>query len=129
MSIEAAVILTDRLTLSYLWVLGAYEVVRTIDQWAKRHDSVWESELRARITDTKQEIARIRVPLAKLEPSGRYRHSDSPVAYPTIDSKSGIAWHIAPDVVVSRRELADHILQLLSSLAAVTGDPNGSVKE
>src|SRR6185503_20748947 len=59
---------TDTLALSYLWVLGAYELVRVLDQRVREGDSFCSKHFPA-IRSIKHEFERIRIPLAKLEPS------------------------------------------------------------
>jgi hypothetical protein len=107
--------LTDRFTLSYLWVLGAYELVRTLDQRCDAHISVLGEKLTQRVRGLKHEIARLRIPLAKLEPAMNYP-TDSPIAYPAFSQDFGVAWQLAPDTFVSRRELSDAFLQLAEDI-------------
>jgi hypothetical protein len=65
----------------------------------------------AHTRDLKHRLERIRVPLAKMEPARRYP-TDERIAYPTINLERGIAWQIAEDTVVTRRELSDALLEL-----------------
>ena len=106
---------TERLTLSYLWVLGAYELLRTLDQRTREAAFGTPSSMAARITATKHLFERVRIPLAKFEAS-RLNPNDSPVAYPAINPIHGVAWHIADNTFVSRRELADAFLALMVEL-------------
>jgi hypothetical protein len=71
--------LSERLTLSYLWVLGAYEVLRTLDQRAREARAGTPSRVAERITVTKHLFERVRIPLAKLEASRR-NPNDGPIA-------------------------------------------------
>lgn len=114
-SIPICMELTDRITLSYLWVLGAYEIVRTLDQRVGEKTFIVSPMVASKITQVKFLFERVRVPLAKFESSRRNR-SDSPIAFPTLHSIHGIAWAIADGVVVSRRQLADALLSLLMEL-------------
>jgi hypothetical protein len=108
--------LTDRHTLSHLWVLGAYELVRTLDQRAQEQPTVVSSELRERIRDTKHLFARLRMPLAKMEPSRAHRATDFRIAYPMLHDELGISWQVAPDIFISRRELSDALLSLVKEM-------------
>lgn len=108
----------DHLTRSYLWVLGAYEVMRIIHARSRVakvvHDRVLDELYRV--------FNRLRIPLAKLEPAGQHKESDSHVAFPAINSVYGVAWQVAEDVFISRGELSDRMLQYLESLPAVRHD-------
>jgi hypothetical protein len=63
---EQSLRLTERFAISHLWVLGAYEAVRTIDQRARRAKDL-SKRLRQRIATTKKALARLRMPLAKFD--------------------------------------------------------------
>ena len=52
--------------LFWLWVLGAYETVRTMDQ----HKECFSEPLQAKIYDQKIHLAKIRIPFAKQELRG-----------------------------------------------------------
>src|SRR5437899_1107037 len=53
----------DRITTySYLWVLAAYEIIRTLAQKTQNPS----------IIATKDKFARLRIPFAKLEPQKKY---------------------------------------------------------
>lgn len=109
--------LTKRVTLSYLWVLGAYEYVRTMDQKCSADSSLVGQAHTDRFRDLKLRMERLRIPLAKFE-RARKHPTDSPIAYPAYVPGCGIAWGIAPGVVISRRELSDALLQLVSDIRA-----------
>ena len=113
---EQTIALNNNLPQSYLWVLGAYELIRTIDQ-RHREGTIKCSDVSAKeLSAVKNKYERVRVPLAKMEPS--YKHpTDSHIAYPIVDVKRGIGWQLNKDVVVTRRELSDGLLEILSRLA------------
>lgn len=106
--------LTDRFISSYLWVLGAYELIRVIDQKCRADKSLISNP--RIVSDAKAAFERIRIPLAKFESARRYRDTDSTVAYPSLDRVHGIAWQIAEDVYISRGELSERFLNLLREL-------------
>jgi hypothetical protein len=110
-TIQEATLLTERFTLSYLWVLGVYELVRTLDQKCHANKNLLDEPLRKRVNTLKQQIERLRIPLAKMAPAKR-NPKDSSIAYPAISRDHGIAWQIAANVFISRREISDVILQL-----------------
>jgi hypothetical protein len=107
---------TDRLTLSYLWVLGSYEFVRTMDARARGNPGVLCALATRQLTELKRHFERIRIPLAKMEPAKRHP-TDSHVAYPAFHRQHGISWQIGPNVFVCRRELSDLLLGFLESLS------------
>lgn len=113
--------LQDHITNSYLWVLGLYEIVRTISQHARDAGSPLNS-YHVYIDNLKHQINRLRIPLAKLEASGR-NPTDSPIAYPGINSTHGIAWNLGIDptgqeIWISRRELSDMALSLFTRISS-----------
>jgi hypothetical protein len=114
----------DQLTMSYLWVLGAYELVRSLDQRARANPPCLAAEIREMITRVKHQFNRLRVPLAKMEPSSAFRESDYEIAYPALVRDHGIGWFVAPEICITRRELADEMINLLEELRRV--DPSFS---
>lgn len=103
--------LNDRMGLSYLWVIGAYELIRTINQRLKGEH--FENESR----QVKQQFNRLRVPLAKMEAAGRSRE-DSHIAYPVINMTHGAAWQLTRDEFITRKELSDSLLGFVEQFAA-----------
>ncbi len=112
-TIPEAIRLNNRITISYLWVLGAYELVRTLDQRCQANPNLFGSDLTDRVRATKQQINRRRIPLAKMEPAGKHP-TDNPIAYPAITPNHGISWQVAADTFITRRELSDAFLQLMT---------------
>jgi hypothetical protein len=108
---------TDRLTLSYLWVLGAYEAVRTIHQRASRTEPPLGDKMVGEIADTKKRFARLRMPLAKMEPASAHQ-DDSRIGYPAFHPRFGTAWQVAAELFISRRELSDALQEVLQQLRA-----------
>lgn len=100
-------------TQSYLWVLGAYEILRTLAQKIREGRSDDPSEVGAKINSARDRFARVRVPLAKFEAAGRHKATDNHVAYPGLDLKYGIAWQLNDNEVISRQELSDVFLEAL----------------
>ena len=109
----------DQLTMSYLWVLGAYELVRSLDQRVRTNSPLLAADDREMIKKAKRQFTRLRVPLAKMEPSKAFRKSDNEIAYPALVRHHGISWFVAPNVCITRRELADELLTLLEQLRRV----------
>lgn len=108
---------SDHITLSYLWVLGAYEIVRVMHQ--RERDS--RSSLSTSINELLRQFARLRVPLAKFEPAERHKKTDFRIAYPVLNSDYGVAWQVSENTFISRRELSDQFLQLLEGEYGIAG--------
>ena len=83
----------DHLTLSYLWVLGAYEIVRSLCQRAKEDPSFFPT-YRKELQNLKVEFVRIRIPLAKFEPAKKFSATDSCFAYPGFHVELGASWYL-----------------------------------
>ena len=108
--------LGPHLTQSYLWVLGAYEIIRTISQYA---DSGKDSEVEVfkdEIRELKHKFERLRVPLAKFE-SARKNPNGYTYAYPVFHPILGTCWSISDMENISRRELSDKFLRLMKKLS------------
>lgn len=115
-TVEESLRLTDRFTLAQLWVLGAYEVTRTLDERARKAPKVLTKRLSQRVLVIKKEFARVRMPLAKFEPAKAHRRTDFAVAYPAMHRELGISWKLANRVFVPRRRLSDRLLALLGAI-------------
>lgn len=109
-----------QLTFSYLWVLGAYELVRVLHQ--RQRDNI--PFFRERLPDArplKKRFERLRIPLAKLEPARKHKATDFSVAFPVMDTeRPSIGWVVAPGVRITRRELSDELLAFLEQ-ASLSG--------
>jgi hypothetical protein len=112
-SVTESLKLNERFTLSYLWVLGAYELVRSICQRISEKQDAVPDEIARGFEKLKKEFNRLRVPLAKMEPASAHKKTDSHIAFPVLHPTKGVAWHIAQNVFVSRQDLADSLLATL----------------
>lgn len=101
------------LTDSYLWILGAYEVVRTLTQFIKDKKDDDPIEVLERFQNARNRFARLRVPLAKLEAAKHHKDTDFRIAYPGFDYDVGIAWTVSEELTISRQELSDLFLETL----------------
>lgn len=122
--------LSDYLDLARLWVLDAYELVRTLDA-CLRHGLWTPSEATATgVGETKRRLAEVRVPLAKFEPTGRFGRAIPgdliPVA--VLGQGTGAGWNVGGAVprVVSRLELSDALLDLLEGARSEISQPPGA---
>jgi len=118
LSEEDSASLHEHITLSYLWVLGAYEFVRTLCQRVEDDDPKTPAAVRNKITDVRNRFERVRVPLAKMEKSRRFRDVDGAVAYPGMRRGFGVAWRLNENTWISRRELSDALLEVLEARRA-----------
>ncbi len=106
--------LTERLTISYLWILGVYELIRTIAQ-RSNNTNLWNEALIQEIKEFKNDIARLRMPLAKMEPSEKH-NTDYAIAYPYIHKTDGISWRVSQDKYITRKEISENFLSLLEKI-------------
>lgn len=107
--------LADRCILSYFWVLAAYELVRSLDQRWRIGATSMPDEFASRIATLRRRMERLRIPLVKMETPRRFP-TDSTMAYPTISRDFGVAWHVAEDMYITRREVSDQLLSFLAEL-------------
>lgn len=115
--VENPLELADRVTRSYLWVLGAYEIIRALDQRC-RLGVISATEAQSRIArETKHRFERIRMPLAKFEAALRHVDTDSSVAFPALHLTQGVAWRVADETFVSREALAQDFRSLLEGFS------------
>lgn len=103
-------------TQSYLWVLGAYEVVRMLTQRMSENQYNDPPQILERFRQVKARFARVRVPLAKFEPASIHKKTDSHIAFPGFAFDAGVAWKVSEGVIVSRRELSDELLNALEHI-------------
>lgn len=114
LSYEDSTALHEHITLSYLWVLGAYEFVRTLcDRVATDDAEKTPEEARNILLECKRRFARVRMPLAKMEAASKFASEDSAIAYPGMKRSAGVAWQLNPNTIVTRRELSDALLEAL----------------
>jgi len=115
-TIEESAKLTDQILYSYLWILGLYELVRTFDKRCGSLPEFLSVVLKSKVKALKHKIERLRIPLAKMEPSERHKNTDYPIAYPAIHKELGVSWQVAKDIYISRRELSDETLSLFEEI-------------
>lgn len=108
-SIEVTFQLNDRMTQSYLWVLGGYELIRSATQRLRG------LPLEAEFKSVKNQFNRLRIPLAKFE-AARGHPEDSPIAFPALNEHYGAAWQLGRNEFITRRELSDSLLALAERL-------------
>lgn len=109
--------MSDHITISYLWVLGAYEVIRSLER-RTRKESGFLPEQKESLQKLKWKFERLRIPLAKFEAAKKHSNTDSHIAYPGVNAQLGIAWQVSQDTWITRRELSDSMLKLFESINA-----------
>jgi hypothetical protein len=106
--------LLQQITLSYLWVLGVYELVRTLHERSREDTNLLAQSIRGRLEEMKHALERLRIPLAKHQHARRYP-ADNPLAWPAFDPDRGVLWSVGQQSI-SRRELSDKLLDLLDGI-------------
>lgn len=107
-TMEFSLEMNDHMTLAYLWVLGAYEILRSIAQRLSTQPQ--------RFKEAKASFERIRIPLAKYEPAKKHASTDSAVAYPIFHFQHGVGWQVNQSTVFTRSELSRDFWEGLESL-------------
>lgn len=115
-TIEMSISLSDLLMYSRFWILGAYELVRIVDKACSKNPALFKGQLHKEIKDLKVCFARIRMPLAKLEPAEKHKETDGPIAFPILHKDLGVGWKVSPETVITRQELSDQLLELLGNI-------------
>jgi len=88
----------------WLWVLGAYEVVRTMSQAR----SCFSERLGSEVTDFKKRIAKLRIPFAKQEYAGRKKPIVSEASVSGIDCTArDFTFTVEGQTVSMRRTIAE----------------------
>lgn len=111
----------EHLNQSYLWVLSAYECIRTLNDRSRPSYNTFQ-RFQAEINTLKNEFGRLRVPLAKFEAQRGREETDFPFAYPALNpnQNGGIAWQVSQNVYITRRELSDKMLELFEKISEPT---------
>lgn len=107
----------DSIALSHLWVLRAYELVRTLNQ-SLQATSTLPKEVTDRCRELKHQFERVRMPLAKVEAPKRHHQLDYGVAHPALSANYGLGWKVSEDDFVSRDQLGTDLLEFLEYVRA-----------
>ena len=100
---------------SYLWVLGVYEFFRMADQRIKENPEIANENASRLINKAKIEFSRLRVPLAKLEPSNKFKKMDYSIPQLGANDEQ-LGWKINDDEIIYYRELSDLAIFTLDGL-------------
>ena len=102
---------------SFLWVLAAYELVRTLDEICRADHTIYGHSLTQDVNQFKHQIERLRIPLAKPHAVRRYP-DDYHIAYPRWVPGKGVAWQLDPSIIITRADLSEGLLSLVEKLRA-----------
>lgn len=106
--------MTRRFTLSYLWVLGSFENLRTLHQIMKERK--YTPAIVQRANRVKAEFVKVRSPLAKMEAFDAKGNANSRIAYPALGPDRGAAWQVGPQTFISRLDLSNLFLEFLEEV-------------
>lgn len=85
--------------LIWLWVLGSYEVFRTMDAAS----ACFSAELSTQISQYKKHIAKLRIPFAKQEKRGKKAYVDAEPSVSSMDSRQkDLGFSVNGDVIYFR---------------------------
>jgi len=108
-SLERSLTLYDFFYMSKLWVFGAYEIARTLDEnIGADHPS------KKKLKELKRQLERVRIPLAKVQIPTRFP-TDQVTGSMTGHPEEGWAWQVSATDLVSRDDLAERFLEMLES--------------
>jgi hypothetical protein len=115
-SAQESTLLTRRFTLSYLWVIGSFENLRTMHGRMEDNRGKFPDSATQRANRVKKEFVKIRSPLTKMKPINPHGEANSPIAYPALGPDLGVAWQIGPQTFISRLDLSNLFLEFLEDL-------------
>jgi len=103
----------DHETMAILWVVGAFGLVYSIQKMMHRNKMKFPG-LHNRISSLNQKLNRLRRTFAKGDPQqGDYLHPHYAMRF-----KGSSCWGVNPGTYISRIDLSDELLELLSAMAA-----------
>lgn len=110
------------LLLSKLWVLGAYELIRFLNDINKKRNSLSENT-KIKLNEVLTTFTKVRVPLAKFQKAGKDKTLYDGVADSFIDSNKSVGWKIyshtktgLKEETFYRNELGNSLLDLLKEI-------------
>ena len=110
------------ITLSELWVMGAYELLRLMGFIIPKHKDIFSEDTRKELKEVISIFTEVRIPLVKFQERGKDRLY-SGVAQPEFDSIKGVGWKIhfsrkakIETEIFYRKDLGDSLLKLLKKL-------------
>lgn len=104
--------------LSRLWVFGAYELIRTINEINKKRPLLPEKS-KEKLKEILTLFNNVRTPLAKFQKSGEKRLFSQVATQLVFDKENGLGWHFYDGkmgTVFFRKDLGDKLLELLEAI-------------
>ena len=108
------------ITLSELWVIGAYELVRVISEMISKRKEKVGANIMGKIKETLTLFTEIRVPLVKFQKAGQRELFSGLASKCEFDENKGLGWKIIfsykkkfETKIFYRKDLADNLLELL----------------
>lgn len=110
------------LLLSKLWALGAYELIRFLNDINKER-SLLDEDTKTKLKEVLTIFSKVRVPLAKFQKSGKDKTLYQGVADSFFDSNKGVGWKVYSHEknklekgIFYRKDLGDLLLELLGKI-------------
>ncbi len=110
------------LLLSKLWVLGAYELIRFLNDIDKKRD-LFSDKTKINFNEVLAIFTKVRIPLAKFQKAGKDKTLYGGVADSFIDSNKGVGWKVYSHTktglkteIFYRNDLGDLLLNLLKEM-------------
>ncbi len=110
------------LLLSKLWVLGAYELIRFLNDKNKQRNFLGE-DTKTKFEEVLTAFTKIRIPLAKFQKAGKDKTLYDGVADSFFDSNKGVGWKVyshgkdkLEEEIFYRDDLGDLLLGLLEKI-------------
>ena len=111
------------ITLSELWVMGAYELIMVIsDITSKKKDKI-DVGIIDKIKETLKLFLEVRIPLTKFKKSGQDRLFSGVPTKCEFDEKKGLGWKIVSSYkkkfetkIFYRKDLADSLLEMFKTI-------------
>lgn len=98
---------------SHLWVLGMYEIIRSISEIVRKDTASFPNSHK-KLAEVKKKFTAIRIPLAKFQKVGDKKSKT--FAYPVLNSTYGIGWQLEDQSFYIRQQLAKETKELLRLL-------------
>ena len=109
--------------ISKLWILGAYEVVRFLNDLDKQRGLLVNDLTKSELRDVLTTFTKVRVPLAKFQKAGNNKKLYESIADSFIDQNNGVGWKVYSlgkndlrKEIFLRKDLGDRLLKLLKNI-------------
>lgn len=108
------------ITLSELWVMGTYELIRLMKDIVSKDREIFSEETKIKLKEVLYIFTEVRIPLVKFQERGYHKPLYSGITQPKFDSVKGMGWEIiisnvkgVSTKIIYRKELGDNFLELL----------------